>query len=93
MQLHIVCILHVVRLFVGFPVKIYYAVFYLKGLTGQTYTSLDVILASVSGACDNLTILRSVASKFLSSGFVYGVEIPYPVGSRERVGIRALPML
>ena len=49
-QFYVIGVLHVVRLFVGLSVEIYYPVLYLQRLSGQSHAPLHIVLATIHGA-------------------------------------------
>ena len=83
LELDMIGILHIIWFLVGLAVEIYDAIFYLKGLSRQSHTSLDIILATVGGTSDNLTIFSLVGLDILTSGTVDAFEILTTLHGRE----------
>ena len=74
-ELHLVCVLHVVWLLVRLAVKIYNVVLYLQGHSRQTHAALHVVLAAVGGAGYYLAELLRVCCHILSSCVIYMLEV------------------
>ena len=83
-------ILHVVWLLVGLTVEIDDAVLDLQRLSRQTHTTLHVVLATVGGTGDNITILREVGSNLGTTGGIDGLEIFQALFRAERIRVGTL---
>ena len=74
-ELHIICILHIVRFFVWLAVKINDMVLYLKSHSRQTHTTLHIVLTTVGRTAYYLSELLGIACHIVSTCLIYMLEI------------------
>ena len=73
LQLHIIRILHVIRLLIGLSIEIYDMILDLKCLSGQTHAALYIVLAAVGRTSGNGSHLQAL-SVFAQISTTHGVN-------------------
>ena len=90
LQLDMIGILHVVRLFVGLAVEIDDVVLDLQCLTRQTHTTLHIVLATICWTSVNDTILLRVLLNSLLTCLIDGLKVARQLFLCQRVRVRTL---
>ena len=90
LQLDMIGVLHIVRLFIGLSIEIDNVVLNLQCLTRQTHTALHIILATICRTRINDAILLSVLLDGLLTSLIDGLEVARQLLLRQRIRIWTL---
>ena len=75
LELHLISILHVIRLLIRLAVQINDAVLDLQGLSRQAHAALYIVLAAVGRTADDVAIFARHAGDVVASGSIHFFEV------------------